>query len=165
MSSAIPRQANHVTRLPSTRLVVALGLVSYSPYLWRLGCLLVPGGARLRLRQLASLVGARRLVAHLWHLEASFHLYGGGTSAWIGNTGRSTSTTAVAGVTTLNSYCEAGEAGWELVALAPHNVAYLKRAVERASTVRTKNNATLRSSGNTAIPQPPRPGQAADRCR
>ena len=38
--------------------------------------------------------------------------------------------------------CEAGEAGWELVSIAPHNIAYLKRAVERASTVRTKNNAT-----------------------
>jgi len=29
--------------------------------------------------------------------------------------------------------CEAGEAGRELAAPAPHNVAYLKRAVERAS--------------------------------
>jgi hypothetical protein len=38
--------------------------------------------------------------------------------------------------------CEAGEAGWELVAIAPHNVAYLKRAVERAPTLRTKNHAT-----------------------
>ena len=38
--------------------------------------------------------------------------------------------------------CEAGAAGWELVAIAPNNIAYLKRAVERASAVRTKDSAT-----------------------